>query len=121
MANIRSEQTEHIKVVHWVKSKTCLKVIHIRNEGVRGYAEQAIIKRMGLCKGASDLFFPASCGAFKGLFLELKSFSGKLSPEQTAFLDEMTQLGYLAVCCWGAEAAIKFIQEAYGLAREDNR
>lgn len=117
MENIQNETIEQIKVVHWVRSKTKLKIIHIANEGRRSYLQGALLKKLGLTKGVADLFLPQSCGDRKGVWIEMKSASGKLSPDQSAFLDEMTSLGYLAVCCYGAEAAISIIQEAYNLPK----
>ena len=115
MALIQAEAIEQIKVCHWLKSKTNLRFYHFVNEGKRSYANASLLKRMGMKAGVADLFLPESCGSFKGLWLELKSSSGKLSPAQSEFLEEMTKLGYLAICCWGSDSAIKFIKQAYGI------
>lgn len=119
MANI-PEYVEQIKVVHWIRSKTNLKVIHIANEGKRSHVQGSLMKRMGLTKGVADLFLPQRCGEYSGMWIEMKSSSGKLSLEQSSFLKEMTELGYLAVACWGSESAINIIQEAYDLKFDNN-
>lgn len=114
---IGPESTSQIQIVNWVKQCTKLKVYHFVNEGKRSPTMGNILVRMGMTAGVSDLFFPRSNSEYKGLWLELKVGSRKLSTHQQKFLDDMIEEGYCAVCCIGTDASIAFICEFYGLTR----
>ena len=51
-------------------------------------------KQLGYRKGWPDLFFAEPRGGFHGLFIELKTKTGRLSPEQRTILVELDSLGY---------------------------
>ena len=113
---LNPETIEQIRIVEWIKQTTNLPVIHIANEGKRSQAMGAILKRMGMVAGASDLFIPRANAEYHGLFIEVKVGKGKLSPAQTMFIDKMLSEGYMALAVWGADAAIEFIRTFYQLS-----
>jgi len=116
---LQPEQIIHIQVVDWVRACTDLPVLHFGNERRCSPQHGAILKRMGVVSGASDLFFPRSNGKHHGLFIELKTLKGKLSPSQIKFLENMNQENYFALVCRGAEEAITFIKTFYNLPAND--
>ena len=84
---------------------------HIPNEGRRSIGAGARLKREGLRKGFPDmgLFVPAhGKGA---LFIELKTWGGKVSREQADYLEMLRSRGYPACVCFGWEAARQCIED----------
>lgn len=115
MAVIRPEDLEQIKVVEFVRQKTDLPFIHIPNAGKRTWLGAFILKRMGMCAGASDLFFPRATKDFHGLFIEMKVNNGKLTALQKNFIQKMIDEKYMALAAWGADSAIEIIKAHYHL------
>lgn len=135
------EDTEHIRVVDWIK-KNLPNVIafHVPNEGRKTTFERYKASLMGILKGCPDFIIlhpkhtepkkDESGNVYKellynGLMIELKApehnrivkkgkfegkivkSKGKLSPEQEEILKKLNGLKYRAVCCFGADEAIK--------------
>lgn len=71
----------------------------------------ARMKAEGVLKGVSDIFLPVARGGKHGMFIEMKTGKGRLSPEQSAFLEAMNAAGYHAVMCRGWEQAAETILE----------
>jgi hypothetical protein len=78
----------------------------IPNGGGRSKAEAGRLKAEGVTAGISDIFCALPVGPWHGLYVEMKSQTGTASSEQRAWLDESTELGYIAVCCRGADEAM---------------
>lgn len=112
---INSESKEQIIIVNWIKQKTDLPVIYIENEGKRSYVEASIVKKMGLFPGVSDLFIPRSNGTYHGLFLEVKTEKGKVSPNQSLFADKMVRELYHVAFVFGANDGINTIKSFYNI------
>ena len=109
------ESLEQQLIVNWIRQKTTLPVIKIDNEGKRTRYMGALAKRQGLCPGASDLFIPRATKDYHGLWIEVKSEKGRLSPAQIKFATDMINEGYQAVTVWNSEAAIEIIKSHYQL------
>jgi hypothetical protein len=60
------------------------------------YTKDGRYQRTGLCKGSSDLI-----GIYQGRFLaiECKTTIGRLSPEQTNFLEQVNKNGGIGIVC----------------------
>ncbi len=107
-----AEQIEQIKVMDWVRFNNLDKIVlHIANERSCSAQHGAILKRMGVMKGVSDLFITRASRGYYGAWIELKSNTGKLSKEQSEFLFNMSKEGYFAVCRFGADEAIATIRD----------
>jgi hypothetical protein len=63
--------------------------------------------RYGLCKGSSDVIGVAPSGQF--LAIEVKTATGRVSPEQTAFLDAVRRAG-------GRAGVARSVDEALAIA-----
>lgn len=62
----------------------------------------------GVPKGFSDLFgFRKSDG--RAIFIEVKTATGRASPQQLKFIRQMTACGAIAGICRSAEEALKLI------------
>lgn len=78
-------------------------LIRIENEGKRNAAQAALAYRMGLQKGASDLFIAIPTRRYAGLFIEVKKDKYKVTASnrehhdsQEQFIHAMNSLGYFA-------------------------
>jgi hypothetical protein len=110
------EDIEQIKIIEWIKQCSDLPVIHIANQRKTSAQHGALLKRMGVRAGAADLFLPRSNGIHSGLWIELKTLSGKPTKLQLDFLVDMIKEGYSAKVCYGAEHAIDLIKKFYNMA-----
>ena len=70
------------------------------------------MKRMGYRAGCPDLMIFEQRGGFAGLFIELKSETGKLDSEgkQKRFLDALNDRGYHATVCYGYVETVQTIK-----------
>ncbi len=78
--------------------------------GKFGGATGAILKRMGLRKGAPDLMLLIPRGNFHALFVEMKTEVGVCSDEQELFHGYLVGYGYRVRVCRSAQAAITEIE-----------
>jgi len=69
----------------------------------------ARFNKEGRRKGFPDLILPVQRHGFAGLFIELKTSTGRVSPEQIDWRDFLNKEGYMAVVCKGQQAAIDTI------------
>ena len=112
---IGAEAIEQIKVIEWIKQCTDIPVIHIANERQSSVQYGSILKRMGVMPGVADLFFPRGTGNIPGMWIEMKSAKGKVSPLQAKFLCQMVNEGYVCYICYSAEEAIMRIKAFYSI------
>ena len=118
MAKRITEMKHQTAVIRWAKQPSIreqypeLKLLfHIKNENREGGAQAvAIDKAMGVKKGVCDLCLPVARGEYHGLFIEMKSLSGKAREEQLWWIDELKAQGYYAEVCKGYLEAIKLLQ-----------
>lgn len=85
------------------------KLLHIPNGGSRHPAEGAHLKRLGVRAGVPDLLLPYPVGDHHGLWIELKSASGRPTAVQRDWILWLREQGYCAYICRGHEAAIRCI------------
>ncbi len=112
----RSEDTEQILVMQWAalneRRYPELKwLYHVPNGGSRNRAEAVKLKQMGVKAGVSDLQMPAGKGIYGGICLEMKYEDGTIQKSQKEFLRDMAAAGKYACVCYGAEEAIKALEE----------
>jgi hypothetical protein len=93
-------------------------VIGIFNEGNRSRSTNKILPRLGLRKGASDLFFALPKNGYHGLWMEIKKDGWKYTSSQrehienqTKFLEQMISLGYMGRMVVGTDEGIKLLNE----------
>jgi hypothetical protein len=77
-----TEIQHHIGLMSWAKTQPILDeyLIHIPNGGYRHPLEALKLKKMGVKAGVSDLFLAYPNPNYHGLWIELKSEKGKISP-----------------------------------------
>lgn len=86
---------------------------HSPNEDAYKHAQRA--NAMGMQKGFPDIFIAVPRGAYHGLFVEMKTPKGKVSPEQKEMLSLLASQGYLAVIARGTASFIKVVNEYMNL------
>lgn len=116
----RSEDTEQMLVMQWAalneRRYPELKwLYHVPNGGSRNRAEAVKLKQMGVKAGVSDLQLPAGRGIYGGICLEMKYEDGTIQKSQKEFLRDMAAAGKYACVCYGAEEAIKTLEEYLSL------
>lgn len=107
------ESDEQIAAMDWLRyqhPELIPYTMHIGNERKSSYFAGYIMKRMGVLKGASDLFMAWPSGGYHGLFIEVKSLEGKPTQEQLDFIDRMNGVGFYATVAYGAEEVIRTVQ-----------
>lgn len=111
-------QKENNEQVEQIKALECLRyhypdiahsIIHIANERKTSSYHGAILKRMGVKKGVSDLFVPKPRAGYHGLWIEVKKQNGVPSREQREFLDEVKSDGYAGFIAYGAQSIVDFV------------
>ncbi len=110
-----AEDIEQIKVMEFVRQCTDLPVWHTANQRQTSPQHGALLKKMGVVAGVADLFFPRSNGIHSGLFIEMKTLTGKPTQLQLDFLISMEKEGYTSKVCYGSEHAIDVIKSFYNL------
>jgi hypothetical protein len=90
---------------------------HCPNGGSRNPIEAANLKRLGVRAGVPDLHLPIARGGYHGLWIELKSRSGRIRPEQIQWQQILRIHGHRVEIVRSVEEAIRVIQEYLNLAR----
>ena len=83
----------------------------IPNGGRRGKTEAAIMKSEGVLAGVADLFIMKPSGGYSGLFVELKSETGRQSPAQKEFELKCRKFGYSYCVCRSLDEFIVLIRQ----------
>ena len=101
-----TEKDEQIVLFDWAQYRTDLQLMfHIPNEGRRTVQHTQSLIRQGMKPGVPDICLPVARGKYHGLYIELKTKTGRQSPEQKQWQQDLLEEGYCAVVCKGFEAA----------------
>lgn len=101
-----TENAEQKQLIQWCRTRPDMQFLfHIPNESVGGQGWIIRNRQLGVKKGVPDLFLPVPMHGYHGLFIEMKTKTGKTSPEQARWIEALNQFGYLAIVCHGWEEA----------------
>lgn len=105
-----SEAQEQEALIEWAnmtrnKFPMLFRLFHIANGGSRHPAEAVHLKKQGVKPGVPDLFLPWPVKPFHGLWVEMKSQTGRVSPLQVEWIEWLRSAGYAAFVCMGFYAA----------------
>jgi hypothetical protein len=110
MAKICAEDIIQITVMDFCRFHKLDKFIfHCANERTTTPQAGALLKRKGVLSGVSDILILKPSKSYHGAAIELKSKNGKLSANQQAFLDILSEHGYFTTVCYSADEAIGVI------------
>ncbi len=113
-----TETQHHIGLIQWAKTQPILSeyLIHIPNGGYRRPKEAIKLKKMGVKAGVSDLFLAYPNSHYHGLWIELKSEKGHLTPEQKHWLNLMGRVGYATTVSYSIEETFAILQNYFDLS-----
>ena len=83
---------------------------HIPNGGSRDAIEGRHLKAQGVKAGVPDLCLPVPRGRYHGLYIEMKTASGRTSPEQEWWGEKLSGQGYFWEVCHGWESAVRVLE-----------
>jgi len=115
-----SEYQHQVALFQWIAAAKLskkpnfwkLKFAHCSLSGVKLSMGQAVkVKRSGAIRGVPDVFLPIPVGERHGLYIEMKTKGGKVSPEQNEFLEYAMEVGYVSAVCFSAKEAIELIEK----------
>lgn len=100
----RPEQEQQIALMDWARLARATSpdldlLFHIPNGGGRSKAEAGIFKAMGVKAGIPDLFLSVPNQNWHGLYIEMKSTGGRVSPEQKDVFKRLGDKGYAVFIC----------------------
>lgn len=115
---IPTEDQEQIVLAQWLDMHN-INYFHVPNGGNRNIITATKLKSHGVKPGVPDIIIvdpPPNNPENVGLVIELKRRKGgKVSPEQTMWLDVFRTRGWIVSVCRGAGQAIDLLQElGYG-------
>ena len=85
-------------------------LFHIPNGGSRDVVEGAHLKAQGVKSGVPDLCLPVARGNCHGLYIEMKTETGRSSPEQDWWGYELHVQGYYWEICHGWKSAVRTLE-----------
>ena len=114
ISGVFSEEVEQRLVIKYLREKYPGALYTIAPNGMKLPMSVAMkLKAMGYRAGTPDILILEPKGKYHGLLVEMKiQKGGKVSPEQTRFIEDAQTRGYYAVVCCGAQIAIHVI-DAY--------
>ncbi len=118
---VGNEYFEMVAIFDWIRFNQDLarKSFHCPNEAKRSPRLGAMMKRMGMLAGVSDIFIAKPKNGFHGFFIEVKAKDakgkyGKPTESQIRFIEDMREEGYRGEFANGADAAIGLIKDYLG-------
>lgn len=107
-----TERQEQIAVVQYVKRTYPNSLMWATpNGGSRHPLEAANMRKEGVLAGVPDLFIAEAKQGYHGLFIEMKRKGGQVTANQGEVIFKLRQRGYKAEVCYGADEAIKEIDD----------
>ena len=116
-----TETQEQKTLVQWCRCDPRFQYLfHIPNETIGGQGWVVRNRQMGVKSGVPDLFYPVPMNGYHGLFIEMKTRTGRVDKTQTRWIQALTELGYKAVVAHGWEEARDILLEYIGDKHESN-
>lgn len=95
-------------------------LFHIPNGGTRDAIEGRHLKQAGVKPGVPDLFLAAPSGQYHGLFIEMKTETGRATEAQKYWIEHLNSTGYFAEICHGWQAAVRVLEWYLSLTEEQH-
>jgi hypothetical protein len=118
----RSEHAEQTALMTWCRYNRArwpeLDLLYaIPNGGHRHIAVAGKMKAEGVRRGVPDLCLPVARGLWHGLYIELKTSTGRTTPEQREWIARLQGQGYRVEVCKGWPAAAAVIEDYMGYTK----
>lgn len=121
----RTEAQHQANVIRWSQQPSVRSrwpqlalLFHVPNGGTRDAVEGRHLKEQGVKSGVPDLCLPAASGRYHGLFIELKTDTGRASQAQEWWIERLSAGGYFAQVCRGWESAVRVLEWYLSLPEE---
>lgn len=116
MQTTGNEHSEQKALIQWFRLQyprhsKCLWAIP--NGGYRHIRTSIKLKEEGLLAGVSDLFLMIPKGIYHGMFIEMKTKTGRPQKNQKDFIMLAKSMGYEAVICYGFDDAKNCINQYF--------
>ena len=113
---LRNEHAEQAALFSWAefardRYPELALMFAIPNGGHRHKAVAARMKAEGVKRGVPDICLPVPRGIWHGLYIELKTSTGRVSREQRRWIALLITQGYRADVCRGWQQARQLIEE----------
>ena len=106
------EHKEQVRLVQRVRAfYPDVLIAAIPNGGDRTASERVRLHHEGVLAGMPDLCILEACGGFHGLFVEMKTATGRQSKEQKALQLQLNNRGYLCTVARSAADGFEMIKE----------
>lgn len=110
-----SEHEEQVALFKWADYKKArwpeLELMYaIPNGGKRDRVTAALLKAEGVKPGVPDICLPVRRDRWCGVYIELKTKKGKVTPQQRAYLLKLREQGYVTAVCRGWYPASELIK-----------
>lgn len=109
----KKERDEQEVFIEWI----CLQNPWLRNHTIKIMNEVKCtpfvgnkLNKQGRLIGACDLFIAWPTNEYYGLWIEMKTKTGRVSTDQKIFIERMNKTGYFACICRGADEAIEVLK-----------
>ena len=114
-----TESQEQRQLIQWCRTDPRLQyMFHIPNETTEGVRWVIRNRQLGVKSGVPDLMLPIPAGPYHGLFIEMKSKTGRASENQKRWIQALTDLGYKAVICKGwieaRDVIVEYLEQLKG-------
>ena len=83
---------------------------HIPNGGTRDAIEGRHLKQQGVKPGVPDLCLPVPRGLYHALYIEMKTETGRLTPEQKYWGEQLKAQGNMWEVCHGWQSAVRVLE-----------
>jgi hypothetical protein len=102
-----TEQTTLIRMCDWnARAHPDLSMLYaVPNGSERHPAVAGKLKAEGVRRGVPDLCLPVARDGYHGLYVEMKTVTGRTRPDQRDWIERLQGQGYRAVVCRGWAAA----------------
>lgn len=110
--SIQPEQLAMITIFDWVRLHKLDKIIwHTANERKCSIQYGALLKRMGVIPGVTDITIARAKNGYNGAYLEVKVGKNKPTINQIQFMNAMNEEGYFTKTVYGADETINTIKD----------
>lgn len=111
-----TEDRHQINVIKWKQQPSIMAkwpelglLFHIPNERHCTPQQGKQLQRMGVRRGVPDLFLPVPRGPYHGLWIEMKTESGRTTGDQDWWGERLLGQGYMWEVCHGWESAVRVL------------
>lgn len=116
-----SESFEQKQLIQWCRTRPWGQFLfHIPNESIGGQGWIIRNRQMGCKRGVPDLMLPIPMHGYHGLFIEMKTESGRVSEYQKRWQGALNEFGYKAVVCKDWEDAKNVLEEYMNEPTQEN-